>query len=689
MIPFGDGSTEELVSFLAPLFGILAGATAGPCVLFLYFLKLKRRPVRVSAVRFWHEAAQDLQVNAPFRWIRASWLLMLHLLVLALLCVAAARPVAAGSGFVGGRVVVFIDHSASMSAMDVPTPGLVRESGGGALTRLAQAKNAAREAIGQAVDGGSECMVVRFASSATTVASFTRDRARLEHAVDAVEPTDQAGSLTPVLELAAAVGGERASDSGPSGEERPVRFVVLSDGGGRVGSVSPVSAPPGELRFVRCGPPPGSEGENYGIVALDAHRDYQDPGTVRVFVRVQGTGRQEAVVPLVCLLDENVVGTAFVRLAPASAEAPADVGQSFDIQTNRGGVISVRIGRRDTLECDNAAWLTLQPLRAMTIWLVSGQSVDSAGSRALGAAMDTLELGSVERLSESEYRARSSAMSGVDLVVLDGVRPDRLPSGVATLSFGAGLPIEGLSIQSLADRRAGESFVLWERSHPVMRYASLGDVRFGQPARVVMGEDMAARSGGAVPLAWTRAGAAIVAMEAARARRIVVAPSLGDSNWTRDISFPLFLANAVDYLTLRPESRAGQWFSTSEAVMLDAGVVGTVPGVGGPIRWEGPGGLVGESVVDGDGRAVLGVLPHAGVYTLSSSVGGVRIAVNLLDAGESAARTGDELEVAGRRVERETGSALSSGREVWGWFVLGALVLLCAEWFLFAWRSRV
>ena len=68
------------MTFLAPSAGLLAAAFVVPLLLSLYFLKLRRRPVRVSSTMLWRRAVHDLQVNAPFRMIKPSWLLLLQLL---------------------------------------------------------------------------------------------------------------------------------------------------------------------------------------------------------------------------------------------------------------------------------------------------------------------------------------------------------------------------------------------------------------------------------------------------------------------------------------------------------------------------------------------------------------------------------------------------------------------------------
>ncbi|MEN0020645.1 MAG: BatA domain-containing protein, partial [Planctomycetota bacterium] len=99
------------MTFLALGQAIVAGAFAVPALLALYLLKLRRRPVRVGSTMLWDEAASDLEANTPLRWLRASWLLALHLLILLLLLIALARPAIDGDPATGGRLFIAIDQS--------------------------------------------------------------------------------------------------------------------------------------------------------------------------------------------------------------------------------------------------------------------------------------------------------------------------------------------------------------------------------------------------------------------------------------------------------------------------------------------------------------------------------------------------------------------------------------------------
>ena len=102
-------------------------------IIALYFLKLRRRPVRVPSTLLWQRSLEDLHVNSLFQRLRRNLLLFLQLLAVALAMLALAGPQMKGTGRPGQRFVLMIDNSASMSATDV------------APSRLAQAKEAGQE----------------------------------------------------------------------------------------------------------------------------------------------------------------------------------------------------------------------------------------------------------------------------------------------------------------------------------------------------------------------------------------------------------------------------------------------------------------------------------------------------------------------------------------------------------------
>jgi hypothetical protein len=655
------------LTFLAPAAGIIAGAITVPLLLLLYFLRLRRRPVRISSTLLWEQAVQDLQVNAPFRMIRFSWLLVLQLLALLCLLLAVARPAIDLPSFGSDRVILLIDRSASMRATDA--------SGG--RTRLEEAKARALELVDRLGGGETRIMVVEFASTARAVLNFSRDRGAVRNAIDAIQQTDQPDDLAGALRVveAFALGGE-------DGEESPPRVVLLSDGD-LARSAQPVSAMVGaaSVEFVRTGPSEAAERDNAGLVALSARRDFEDPATVRVFARVISTLPRELAVSVRFELDGETTDLQSVTIPPAAVDGPGELSVTSTLQSVEGGVLVASISRSDALDSDDAAALVLQPPGRLSILIVREQAASDAADFALEDAFEALEPRELRTMLASDY-AQQATMPGffddVDLIVFDRVLPAALPP-TPSLSFGATVPIPGVALEPTEQRVAEIAF--WQRSHPVMRYVGLNAVTIGSPGVIRTPEARADLR--AEVLASGTDGPLIVQLENRGVRRVLVGFPLQNTNWWRDLSFPVFIANVVDALTLSGEESSGTAFSTREAVIVRA------PDGVESLELVAPDGSERSITVGDRARVNLGTLSTAGLYALGNVRGpSGTVAVNVFNEHESRIGTRDVVEIAGRDV-RARGVAGMAPREIWPWLVAAAFVLLMLEWVFFAWRMRV
>ncbi len=699
---------DSPVTFLTPIPALIAAAVVVPALLALYFLRLRRRPVRVSSTLLWGAQTRDLQVNVPFRWLRPSWLLFLQLLILALFLLALARPAIDIGASTPERVVLVIDRTASMSATDAPD----------GRTRLEEARAAATRFIDGALraGGGTEVCLVEFAHEARATTGFLRDRAALKAAVRAIEPTDHPGGPVPALRLAGALLAADATE-GEESPRAPPGLVVLFSDGSFAGS-EPLTLSGAEFRFERAGPPEAEAAgrDNLGIVAIAARREYEDPGAVRVFARVQNAGASPASAALALSLDGGVIERRAVTVPGAPpGEARGQVGVTFEVRTGGSGVVVVTIAREDHLESDNGAAVVLAPAARPRIILVIPDPPAQPGEATepppegpewlLSDPLRELHARSFRIIPASAYEQAAASESGVsaDLVIFDRVRPSRLPP-VPTLSFGAGLPLPGADLAPGSG--AGTDVLAWDRSSPVLRNVSLDSVFVAQPMRVV-DPGPEPRAGGVPDRSGSRSGAPVEIAELARGRdgplilrvqdgatrRLVVAFELAQSTWPVDFGFAIFLADAVDYLTLRGEdqvSGGGATFTTAQPAEILAesgGGAGASEAVlRGPVEVrvrlpEGAGGLGAPR------RVGVGVLERAGVYRVEAGGEARSIAVNLLDETESALLTRDALRVSGEAVAAGVGGR--GPREIWEWFVLAALLLLALEWFLHAWLMRV
>jgi len=658
------------VTLLQPWAAAAAGGAGLAVLTLLYILKLRRRSLRVGSTMLWEQALAEVEVNSPWRKLRFDWLFVLQALAIAALAVAIGRP-AVGIGSARQRVVVVIDASASMAATD----------GGEGRTRLEEAKRQAAEMIEnlrRARGGALEAAVVSLAGpgGGRVVRGFTRESAGVLEGIDEIRQTDEPGDLAGALELIGTL--TAGSDEAAEEDAEGTVAYIFSDGGFEP---SLVAAPArATVDLVRTGPDPSAPARNAGITALSARRDDADPATVRVVARLLSTFPAARDVALRLLLDGSPAGSSAATLTPG-----AETAVIVPIGVRTGGVLTVRIMNDDVLLSDNAAHVVIDGPREPSVVVVApgpqGRDADplvvnfaqsvSAASRTVG----------VESLSAK------GPWSSVDLIVFDRVEPraGTLPP-VASVSLGAGLATNGVTVvPAPAGAGTTERIVSWKRDHPLMRDVVLDTLVLKRPGTLSL-------PSGGVALAEGTRGPLVGLVEGNDGvGRVVCAFGAEQGGWGADLSFVVFMGNAMDYLTLRGRAKTGRQVSTGGELSVRAPVTATELVLTGPDAIERR--IVVPPAEAGSGplrTVALGRADRSGVYTVVGAAEGEdRIAVNVVSATESRVATADALPL------RRGGSAADvvvartgRPREVWDWFVLGGLAVLGVEWLVYAVLAR-
>mgnify|MGYP001327163441 CR=1 FL=1 len=667
------------MTFLSPGAAILAAAITGPLLLAIYVLKLRRRPVRVSSVIFWDEATRDLEANVPFRRLRSSLLLFIQALILACLVLAVGRPVLGSSR--GERLILVIDTSASMSSRDGPH----------ATARLDEAKRLARRVaksnaggmLSRISGGGGSVCVIRFAADAEALQAFTSSTNLLRSSIDAIVPTDQAGDLASALSLARSLAtsdgpGSNSEDEASAGDAAAgARIIVITDDAAAIPmdpaiEVLSVAPPVAEARPTS---PPGVAPHNTGIVGLSATRRANDPANAILFVDVLSTAMEPRVVECLVLVDGRDAVSASINV-PAATDTPSRTSATITIPLPRGGLVTARLAERDLLESDNAASILVREPISPTIALVRAESAQTAGlGWALRDVLEELRPKRLDVLSPANYlEASASGTILADLVVFDGWIP-RSPATGASLSFGSTGSIPGI-VSTPLEARASRSVVLWDRDHPALRALSLDGILARVDTRWSL-DAPAAPEWTLRELASTSDGPMIVEGDHARDRHIacVFRPEL--SNWPLQPGFALFVASALEYLTLDRLGGVSMSFTTNDLIRIDAGEA--------PIAIDGPITRTIDAGTPIHAQRTLGRLPKAGVYTATTGGATTLIPVNLVSEAESAIPLTARVQTDMPR--RASGSG--ADRSFWPWLVLLALVLLGVEWLIYARRTRV
>lgn len=673
---------------------LLALAIAFPALLVMYLLKLRRRPLRVSSIMLWPEAATDVQVNVPLAPPRPSWLLFLHLLIAALLILAAGRPALTGLAGSSGKLLVLVDRSASMGARD----GAGETAG--TVSRLDEAKQRAREAVRRAMRAGdsTRVAVVSVAAMPQIVREFSNDLGGALAAIDGITPTDQPGDIAGALEVARAI----LAGAGSKEDEASADVLLFSDGS-FADEGKELVLPGGALRLVRVGPAPTAAKKNLGIVLLSARRDENQPENVRLFVRIQNAWSEPRVVPVRLSVDARTIETRSVTVPGLNELGPGEVGETFALSAPSGGLAMISLGvdaDLDMLASDDAAATRLQsaaPVRALLVArggvVRQADQVDDtlSASFLLSDVLEELRLGELKRVTRDQYEeiVRSGGLKFYDVVIFDGVMPPGVPA-LPSLSFGAGLPIAGLRLRQPLDseKDAARSIAGWNRQHPLLREITLDPVVVAK--ELVRDVDEGREGGGVEAIARSERGGLILVKQGENEpKRVVVAFDLVNSNWPLQAGFPIFVKSAIDFLTAKGAESVGVQFTTTQPVGVDVRSAGGAPVFVGPMRVQSRLASAGasEHSPSGERRVLLGVLDLAGVYTAEGESGAPPIAVNLLSSHESAIATSDVLRVGTRTLGAGVGGAVP--REIWMWLLLAAAGILALEWLVFARSARL
>lgn len=680
------------MNFITPMVAGIAAAALIPALVLLYFLKLRRRDVEVSSTLLWKKSVRDMQANAPFQKLRRNILLFLQLLALAAGLFGAAQPEWRSQTPAGGKSVILIDRSASMSATDEDSPS------GEPQSRLERARREALEYVDSMRSAGlwgfgtsDEAMVIAFDSSAEVVQPFTKDKSRLRAALESVTASDAPGSIDEALRLAGAYaqpivieGRGLVIPPGPP-------IVMWSDGD--IEGLSRAALPPESRVTYRAMGKSGAV--NVGITALRAERTYDRPNEASIFVGLQSTDRAERTVDVELSIEGLVAAVRSVTMPAAPSEQEPSVGGVvFVVDRTASAVVQARLVVDDALASDNTSRLVIPPARRLSIALVtSGLDYLRDALEGLGVAKLT-----VMSPAQAEAALASGGFGAFDLVVLDRWSPAAdaqitLPPGrylaMGVVPNAAGMGTASTEAQAAQEKQPEAAYILdWQRDHPALFRVNLANIVLARPLAATLGD-------GTRVLAQSTSGPAIVEAQSADTRVLATLFDPTRGTWLMDVSFVVFLGQAMRWLSdtgaLEAEAaRPGQTLTTRLPTSVSEATLRL------------PGDERVRLVPSADGTVTYGPLRRAGLYTVSwegppgpsDPVVGSRatrfVPVNMLDSRESAVRSLATLAMASGDVSA-TSSGTSAGgmMRLWPWCLLAACALLMVEWIVYHRRVQL
>src|SRR5207247_1985072 len=355
------------------------------------------------------------------------------------------------------------------------------------------------------------------------------------------------------------------------------------------------------------------------------------------------------------LLDDRLLETRPLKI-PAGETSP----QVFKASQTRDGVFTLRLTGKDDLGADDQASIVSLLPKSVKVLLVS------RANRLLEKAFRAVP--NVELATATDLTDPATAF---DFVVLDDMTPTVWPAG-NVLAFHI---VNTNWLQGVANVES-PAIVDWRSAHPLLRYSGFDNVQ-------VMQSLTARAPTWAVSLADAPQAALMLAGELGRQRIIWIGFDILESNWPLRVSFPIFIANAVEWLN-PANAKGGQ-------LLVKAGDVFRLalsyPEKRAQITL--PGGATKTLEVDPNANEfVFGDTYKQGIYRLRLGTNDLVFCVDLLDSAESNIKPRDELQL-GKYTKVTATTMQRTNMELWRTIAALGLLVLMGEWWYYQDRKSV
>jgi Ca-activated chloride channel homolog len=656
------------MNFLAP--AAFAFSLLIPVVIAMYLLKLRRSEQVISSVYLWRRMVRDMEANAPWQRLRRNLLLFLQLLFVIALILALARPFTWVEGASGQAVILVLDNSASMNAVDVSPD------------RLEAAKTRAHQLVTSLPDDAS-ITVIAAGENANVLASSSQDRRQVIQAIESIQSSAGSSDMITALQLASAIAA-RQTDA---------EVFILSDGRTTFPDRISIKA---RVRYL----PFGLSGDNQAINLLNIG-PAPGSGSLTAFAQVTNYAEHSALRRLELYVDGLLINVFDLEIPPN--DQVAILAEDLPPQTH---LLEARLTQpkcpepciADGLPMDDRAWAVHRSGEPTRLALVT------EGNLFLEVAFSLLPNLEVTALSPTDYEslypanpdAATPPPDRFDLIVFDYYIPPDARSTIAPEN-GEGIDRpQGLSETPLSDLPPGNLLFISpphstsvftvtgaldgplpriiDLEDPLLTHVNLSGVSVLTSARIPLPDwsrtVIAGDSGGiSVPL--------LFAGEVYGRRIAVLSFDLHHSDLPLHVAFPLLLSNLTGWLA------PGKGADLPASVSPEMPISLTLPlGVESAVVTRPDGSRI--SITQEDGRMIFADTLQLGVYRVSwGDADSLEFAVNLFSPQESNIEPVDNIPVLGNDSDEDQGQSGLARREWWRPLVFFALVVIVVEWLVY------
>jgi hypothetical protein len=256
-----------------------------------------------------------------------------------------------------------------------------------------------------------------------------------------------------------------------------------------------------------------------------------------------------------------------------------------------------------------------------------------------------------------------------DLVVLDDIAAPILPRPNLLL-FHVG----HTNLFPTWDSIKTPPIVDWKNTHPLLRFVNFDNVQVGETLGVK------APAWG-VSLVESPQTPLLVAGELDQRRVVWVGFDPLQSTWPLRISFPIFIANAVDWLNPASANASHLMVKAGQAFRM------SLQQPASHFEVTKPDGTKRDVQLGGETRElVFGDTGLHGIYRLKAGTNEVTFCVNVMDPTESNITPREELSL-GRYQKVSASSVKRANLELWRWIAAAGLAVLLFEWWFYHKRT--
>lgn len=623
------------MNFLSPTAFLLFGLAA-PIVV-LYILKLRRRREPVSTLLFWEQIFREKQTTSLFQKLKHLLSLLLQLLFLALLVLALARPQFAFMTKAARQIILIIDHSASMNALD------------GTLSRLESAKEQALRMVDNLrfID---EMMVVSCHTQPIIHSPFTNHQKSLRGAIESVTPTDVKTDLQPALAVAHSV-----AQTKPNPE-----IVVLSDFHQIPDTLLEQQESPdaqlsdAKMRLMSVNL--GKDG-NVGITQFRVRKSLVNAFDYQTLLTVVNASVEERSFNVEFYLNDALLDVRPYTLAPGASKS-----ELFTNFTMEGGRLKAVLDVEDALSTDNVAYAALPKREQIPILLVTPDNPFLENALAVDEKLD------LTVVAPDQY---DPGAVEYEVIIFDRYNPPTLGDGNYMFIY----PPKAEAIWQIGESLETPIITEWERDHPILRHVHLDNVQITEAYQVQVPAT-------ANVLVRSFEDPLLIVEESQNRRIVFVATDTLKSDLPLRIAFPLIVANTIQWFQGKSDIEEYH-LQTGEVLKKRIDEASAIESV----TITGPGGGSWEIPVE-KGELLFHETSVVGFYKLKIGEGEEVWAVNLTDMAESQIRAAEGVADLLEEEEVVLGGAALLHYPPWIYLVLLAVLLSAVEWFLYQ-RRRI